>query len=252
MSGGECNSHPGQPVKWDCAACGRRLCTECGAAAWQGSIYCPQCLAKREARLDQEAERERKRRSLGGWLKALLIPFVLLAAALLLYKSCDAVDGFLMRRRYNSELPAAPDFRARDLRGAEVSLASLHGKVVILDFWASWCAPCVKLIPDLKKLHAEHADRGLVILGINTDKTRADLAAALAKYGIAWPQIWDRSGKHSAISKLYGVNEIPTTIILDRRGRIYKRWSSMDSRMDIYVRFLLDQDGASDDLIRVE
>jgi len=239
----QCESHPGENTEWSCAVCGRPLCGKCGGAAWQGAVYCPDCVRKSEAALQSAAERTERKRRRAGRLAAAAVLLGVIGGAFILHLGCGAFSDYFLQRRYDSALPMAPDFKARDLQGSEVSLAALQGKVVVLEFWASWCGSCEKIKPALKELHRGYADRGLVMLGISSDEKRRDMEEALAKHGIAWPQIWDRSGRHASVSELYGVTGIPAVFFIDKRGRLYQKWGRFDSRMSIYVEFLLSRPG---------
>lgn len=110
----------------------------------------------------------------------------------------------------------APDFRLTDLEGKPHRLENYRGKVVVLDFWASWCAPCRKELPSLEKIHREYGDKGLVILAINSEKT--DIARSfIKKNGYTFPVVRDVEG---TVFDDYSVSSIPVTVVIDRTGRI--------------------------------
>lgn len=110
----------------------------------------------------------------------------------------------------------APSFAARPLRGrAEVRLADQRGKVVFLDFWASWCVPCRRSMPWLERIHREHAAAGLEVVSVNVDEKLADARAFLRRYPVGFPVINDAGG---AIAALYNVQDIPTSFLIDRAG----------------------------------
>ncbi len=110
----------------------------------------------------------------------------------------------------------APDFRLADLDGKPHRLENYRGKVVLLDFWASWCAPCRKELPSIEKFHREYRDKGLVILAINTE-THDVARAFVKKYGYTFPVVRDAEG---TVLDDYAVSSIPVTIVIDRTGRI--------------------------------
>lgn len=114
----------------------------------------------------------------------------------------------------------APAFSAMDDRGAEASLAAYEGKVVVLDFWATWCAPCLTASPYVQDLHEQFAGNdGVVVLGVHYDG-RGEPAAYMAEHGYTFPVILDGTG----VVKAYGVTTIPTFLVIDRQGVVvYKQ-----------------------------
>jgi len=109
----------------------------------------------------------------------------------------------------------APDFSVLTADGRQVTLESLHGKVVLLDFWGSWCQPCVKAVPSLRKLQKEHANDAFVMLGISSDKDGKTWSAFTAKNGMVWPQYWDED---RTMQRTFDVRVFPTYILLDGDG----------------------------------
>lgn len=118
-----------------------------------------------------------------------------------------------------SEGKPAPDFTLKDLQGKDLTLSSLRGKYVVLDFWGSWCGWCIKGIPDMKKYYAKYKDR-MEILGIDCRDTEAKWKAAVEKYGLPWLHV--RNAGNPDVSKLYGVPGYPTKIVVDPEGKIAK------------------------------
>lgn len=115
-----------------------------------------------------------------------------------------------------SPAQAAPAFRAT-LLGQVAQLDSRHyaGKVVYLDFWASWCAPCRQSFPVLESLWQRHRERGLVVLGVNQDDRPEDAHGFLAKVSPTFQLLQDPEHRLAA---LYGVNAMPSGILIDRKG----------------------------------
>ncbi|MFH0938338.1 MAG: TlpA disulfide reductase family protein [Planctomycetota bacterium] len=107
-----------------------------------------------------------------------------------------------------------------DIKGEKFSLAALKDQVVIVDFWASWCAPCIKELPNLIKLYNEHKDKGLAIVGISLDKNAGQLQQSIEEHGIAWPILSDNMGWQNVIAQKWNIRAIPKTFILDRKGII--------------------------------
>ena len=115
---------------------------------------------------------------------------------------------------------AAPDFELKDLSGKRVRLSSLAGKVVIVNFWATWCGPCLQELPHLDKLQQEHKDAGLVVLAISTDgpDTLAQVRSVAKRQKWTMPVLLDQEGKVSGLLNPRGTN--PYTVFVDRAGRI--------------------------------
>lgn len=109
-----------------------------------------------------------------------------------------------------------PDFTVKDKEGKDVTFASLceGRKYVLIDFWASWCNPCRKEIPNLKKLYAQYASRGFQIVSISIDKERADWEKALAEEQLPWPNFLDETG----VAGLYKLKFVPTMYLVDAQG----------------------------------
>ena len=110
----------------------------------------------------------------------------------------------------------APDF-ALPTTGGQVALSELRGKVVYVDFWASWCAPCRQSFPWMKSLSERFADRGLVVVAVNLDKDRAAAADFLARYPVPFAVAFDPSGKTAAA---FHVQAMPSSFIVGRDGTI--------------------------------
>jgi len=111
----------------------------------------------------------------------------------------------------------APDFTLERLDGPNLRLGEQRGQVVMLNFWASWCAPCKQEMPHLNRLHDKYRDTGFVLLGINVDDDPAKAAADAARLGIRFPVLLDQA---KVVSKLYRLGAMPTTVVIDRDGRV--------------------------------
>jgi cytochrome c biogenesis protein CcmG, thiol:disulfide interchange protein DsbE len=109
-----------------------------------------------------------------------------------------------------------PAFRLASLSGGQGDLASLRGKVVVLNFWATWCAPCVAEMPSLERLHRTLGPEGLAVLTVATDDDEADVRRFLAERGLTLPVLRDPGGRVAADS--YRTTGYPETFILDRSG----------------------------------
>jgi len=115
----------------------------------------------------------------------------------------------------------APDFSLRSLGGEIVSLAQFRGRVVILDFWASWCGPCRTTMPTLHALWQDVASRGVVLVGISLDRSEASAAAYLAANNYEdMVALWESLAAAQSVASLYGVRAIPRTLVIDRNGMV--------------------------------
>lgn len=117
----------------------------------------------------------------------------------------------------------APDFHATTLDGGFISLSELRGKVVLLEFWAVWCGPCLPEIPFLKELDEEYGDQDFVLIGISLDDDLEKLQQFVEKEQMAWPQIFQGAAWTGEISQLYNVQGIPRAFLIDREGRVAAR-----------------------------
>ena len=110
-------------------------------------------------------------------------------------------------------------------RQGEVASDSLRGRVVVIDFWASWCEPCRKSFPWLGSLQKKYGGRGLTVVGINLDKKRSAADAFLARFDAPFPVAFDPAGR---TAESYRVAAMPTTVVLDREGRVIRRHAGFD------------------------
>lgn len=115
-----------------------------------------------------------------------------------------------------------PDFSIKTLTGTDVRLSAFKGKVVLLDFWATWCAPCMEELPHVKDLQTAYGkDADFVLIGMNEDENPKYVTATVERDGITWPQAM--LGADSDIAKQYGATAIPATVLIGRDGRVIVR-----------------------------
>lgn len=115
-----------------------------------------------------------------------------------------------------------PDFSKKDLDGKPLSIAAYKGKgkVVLLDFWATWCGPCVAELPNVLETYKKHHGDGFEIIGISLDQEREKLTSFIKQKGMTWPQFFDGKGWENELAQKYGIQSIPATFLLDGEGKI--------------------------------
>ena len=136
----------------------------------------------------------------------------------------------------------APDFTLRTLDGPNVRLQEQRGRVVLVNFWATWCGPCRKEMPHLSRLYDKYRASGFVLLGVNVDEDTRNAAGVASKLGLKFPVLLDADKK---TSQLYDVNAMPSTVLIDRDGRVrYVHRGYVDGYEDTYdkqIRELLKE-----------
>lgn len=110
------------------------------------------------------------------------------------------------------------DLRFTAIDGREISIASLKGSVVLVDFWATWCGPCVGEIPNVKAAYAKLHPKGFEILGISFDQEKDALEEFVKKKGMTWPQYFDGEGWQNKFGQEFGINSIPAMWLVDQKG----------------------------------
>ncbi len=137
-----------------------------------------------------------------------------------------AFSGFLATRRPVGNATVAPSpllgkvapaIHARQLTGGIFSLRSERGQVVVVNFWASWCAPCVREAPELSTFAWDQRHHGVVVVGVVFNDTLNSANAFAAHYGSLYPSVIDPGG---VLANSYGVSSPPTTYVIDRHGRV--------------------------------
>ena len=111
----------------------------------------------------------------------------------------------------------APDFTLTLLDSTEVSLDSLRGKIIVLNFWASWCTSCRQEAPDIQKVWETYQDKNVVFLGVGFQDTETDSRAFIEEFSITYPNGLDKTGK---LGRAYGVTAVPETFVIDTGGQV--------------------------------
>jgi peroxiredoxin len=112
---------------------------------------------------------------------------------------------------------AAPDFTLHTMGGPNMRLQEQRGRVVMINFWATWCGPCRQEMPQLSKLYEKYRASGFVLMGVNVDDDTRNAEAVAAKLGVAFPVLLDTD---KTVSRLYDLSTMPSTVLIDRDGKV--------------------------------
>lgn len=113
----------------------------------------------------------------------------------------------------------APDLTLENIAGDQITLSSLRGKIVMINFWATWCLPCKEEMPSLNTLHADMKSMGFEILAVSADKTLSAIKKYVADYDFDFQILWDED---QSVMRTYKVFSLPTTFLIDRNSTIVK------------------------------
>lgn len=132
------------------------------------------------------------------------------------------VFGLILQVFFISSLFAkkAPDFKFKSLEGKEISLSEFKGKVVLVNFWATWCGPCIHEMPDLQKLSEKYKEKGLQVLGLTVQSRPNQIPEKVKMTGVTYPILLDTE---SVVEKFGGFYSIPQTFIIDQNGEIIEQ-----------------------------
>jgi peroxiredoxin len=134
------------------------------------------------------------------------------------------------------------DFEVTSIKGEKLSPDNYKGKVLLLDFWATWCGPCKIDMPHVKKVYSKYNKKGFEIVGISLDRSREALDNYIAKNSITWPQYFDGKYWNNNVATQYGVKSIPATYLIDKKGKI--RYKSLRGpQLERAVEKLLAEEG---------
>jgi peroxiredoxin len=188
-----------------------------------------------ETELPDIDERPHRRREWSGGARSVVLPLVAVAAIVLAVwylerrgegggaaesggygiVALDAARNTTGRPAAADVGRAAPDFRLTRLDGEDLRLSDLRGKVVIVNFWASWCAPCREEMPEFVRLYDEKRGQGLEIVAVDLQEAEGPVRDFVDLFGMTFPILFDRSGE---VARTYNVRGLPVTLILDREG----------------------------------
>jgi len=162
-----------------------------------------------------------------SWFRLRVVVYLLIAGvfAFLAYSpNKSEAEGVAAESGRLSFLGTAPEWELIDMEGAPISAASLKGKVVVVDFWATWCPPCIKEIPGYVALQKQYGSDGLVIVGVSLDRgkdSEKKVRDFAAKYQINYPIAMGDSDSVEAFGSIAGpIQAIPTTFLIDREGNV--------------------------------
>ncbi|MGB9878015.1 MAG: TlpA family protein disulfide reductase [bacterium] len=148
---------------------------------------------------------------------------------MLLFASCAS--------QKNLEGEQAPDLALRDLEGKSYRLSDLKGKVILLDFWATWCPPCREELPVIEKLHQDFKGKGLLVLGISNEE-KGVVEEFVRRNGLTFPILLDEKGE---AGRKYKVVAIPRVILIDKKGKIRKDIVGYNPRNEKILRELIEK-----------
>lgn len=123
----------------------------------------------------------------------------------------------------------AVDLQFTAVDGRSVDLSKLRGKVVLVDFWATWCGPCVGEVPNVKKTYDQYHSKGFEIIGISLDKEKDKLTSFVAENKMDWPQFFDGQFWQNKYARQFGIESIPTMWLIDKKGKL----RDMNAREDL-------------------
>ena len=139
------------------------------------------------------------------------------------HKEIDQLAGFIdqLTSKFNQPMVGdVMDIQFTSLAGKEINLADYKGKVVLVDFWATWCGPCIAELPNVKSTYTKHHDAGFDVIAISLDKDKKALEDFIAKEELPWPQMFDGEAWKTKYAKEFGITGIPATFLIGPDGKV--------------------------------
>ncbi|MBM3159112.1 MAG: TlpA family protein disulfide reductase [Bacteroidota bacterium] len=133
----------------------------------------------------------------------------------------------------------ASDFKLPNAKGDSITLSQFRGKVVLLDFWASWCGPCRVANKHLVKIYPTYRNKNIVFLSVSLDEQPSDWLHAVKKDKLSWVQLIDKKAWNSPVAAAWDVNSIPSTFLIDQEGNVIARnlmGSALESGIDKLIK----------------
>jgi thiol-disulfide isomerase/thioredoxin len=124
------------------------------------------------------------------------------------------------------------DIQFTAVDGRPVNVKDMKGKVILIDFWATWCGPCVGELPHVKEAYEKLHDKGFEIVGLSFDQDKSALEGFVKEKGMAWPQYFDGEGWGNKFGKQYGIESIPAMWLIDKKGNL----RDMNARGDLQAK----------------
>jgi thiol-disulfide isomerase/thioredoxin len=154
----------------------------------------------------------------------------------ILSPSSDASEGLSIGERL-------PDFHESDREGSPLSVSGARGKLVLVDFWATWCGPCRRELPNVIAAYQKYHASGFEVIGVSLDQDSDRLASFTASEGMPWPEYFDGQGWDNKLAQQYDVRSIPANYLLDRNGIIIGK-GLRGAALDRAVNAALGGDGS--------
>ncbi|PTX65076.1 peroxiredoxin [Melghirimyces profundicolus] len=150
------------------------------------------------------------------WVRRILMLVMVALVGIAIYQTV-ADDG----KKKNVEVEkTAPDFQLQTLDGETLKLSDLRGKVVLLNFWATWCKPCRDEMPAIQNVYDKHQDKGLVVVGVNIAETQVAVSGFARQLNLKFPIVLDKERK---VTERYGIGPIPSSLFIDKQGKVVRK-----------------------------